>query len=117
MPLIYATNWGSKRSCNWEFSRKTYYNTGYIFFHSYSKGLMWDFWDKSKSDQVFKYTFSHEIGHELLLTFGSQVYSKGHKGSSGIVLQSPNSGTTYPRAGEIDVMKYAEEKKISGFYS
>lgn len=80
---------------------------------------MWEFWDKSKSDQVFKYTFSHEIGHELLLAFGGQVYSKGHKSTSGIVLQSPNSGTTYPRAGKIDVMKYAEENenKISGFYS
>jgi len=119
MPLIYATNWGPKRSCNWELSRKTYYNTGYIFFHSYSRGVMWEFWDKSKSDQVFKYTFSHEIGHELLLAFGGQVYSKGHKGTSGIVLQSPNSGTTYPRTGEIDIMKYAEENenKISGFYS
>lgn len=119
MPLIYATNWDPKRSCNWEVSRKTYYNTGYMFFHSYSRGVIWEFWEKNKSEQVFKYTFSHEMGHEILLAYGGQAYSKGHKGTSGIVFQSPNDGTTYPRSGEIDIMKYAEENenRIPGFYS
>lgn len=90
-----------------------------MFFHSYSRGVMWEFWEKAKSDNVFKYTFAHEIGHEILLAHGGQTYSKSHKGTSGIVFQSPNSGTTYPRSGEIDIMKYAEENenKIPDFYN
>ena len=111
MPLMFASNWMSMRSCNWELSRKTYYNTGYIEFHTISgnpNDSDWEFWEKSFSDKKFKYVFAHEMGHEILLAYGGQTYSKMHKGSSSLISQSPSVGTSYPQSGEIDLMKYAQ---------
>ena len=48
MPLMFASNWMSMRSCNWELSRKTYYNTGYIEFQTISgnpNDSDWEFWE------------------------------------------------------------------------
>ena len=111
MPLMFASNWMSMRSCNWELSRKTYYNTGYIEFQTISgnpNDSDWEFWEKSFSDKKFKYVFAHEMGHEILLAYGGQTYSKMHKGSSSLISQSPSVGTSYPQSGEIDLMKYAQ---------
>lgn len=113
MPIIFASNWSPGRSCNWELSRKTYYNIGYIEFQKLSgnpNNFTWEYWDKSLADNMFKHTFAHEMGHEILLAYGGQMYSKKHKGSSSI-LQSPVEGTKYPRTGEIDLMKYADENE------
>lgn len=113
MPIIFASNWSPGRSCNWELSRKTYYNIGYIEFQKFSgnsNNSTWEYWDKPLADNMFKHTFSHEMGHEILLAYGGQMYSKKHKGSSS-VLQSPVEGTKYPRTGEIDLMKYADESE------
>ena len=33
-----------------------------------------------------------------------------------MIIQSPNPGTTYPKEGEIDLMKYAEEYRPEDFY-
>lgn len=113
MPIIFASNWSPGRSCNWELSRKTYYNTGYIEFQTLfgnPNDSIWEYWDKLLADNIFKHTFAHEMGHEILLAYGGQLYSKKHKGSSSI-FQSPIEGTQYPRAGEIDLMKYADENE------
>ena len=108
MKLIFATNWRPTRSANWELYRNTFYNTGYMLFNT-SRGTIWQFWDASKANKEFKLTFAHEMGHELLLAYSGQKNSKGHKSTSGIINQSPKSGTTYPKSGEIDLMKYADE--------
>lgn len=112
MPLIFTTNWIPSRSCNWEISRVTYYITGYVKFQSFSSST-WEYWNKKISDQRFKHTFAHEMGHELLLAYGGQIYSKKHKGSSTLFTQTAMEGTTYPRTGEIDLMKYADENSRS----
>lgn len=110
MKLIFATNWRPTRSANWELYRSTFYNTGYMLFNT-SRGAIWQFWDASKANKQFKLTFAHEMGHELLLAYSGQKYSKGHKSTSGIINQSPKAGTTYPKIGEIDLMKYADENE------
>lgn len=115
MPLIFSSNWVAARSCNWELSRKTYYNTGYVEFSDFSGNpnkSTWEYWEKEFSDSDFKHTFAHEMGHEILLAYGGQMYSKKHKESSSI-FQSPVEGTKYPRTGEIDLMKYADENERS----
>ena len=70
------------------------------------------------------YLKAHEIGHERLQAFAGTVYSWQHKGSSYFFPQDekpvnpkdkplfcldylPNTnGETYPKSGEIDLMKY-----------
>jgi len=111
MSLIFASNWKASRSCNWEISRVTYYNTGYIEFQTFSgnpNDSDWEFWDKVFSDKKFKYVFAHEMGHEILLAYGGQKYSKMHINTSSLITQSPKEGTAYPQSGEIDLMKYAK---------
>ena len=110
MSLTFSTNWRPARSANWELYRNTFYNTGYMLFNT-ERGAIWQFWEKAKADKSFKLTFAHEMGHELLLAFAGQKFSKGHKCTSGIIFQSPISGTRYPRTGEIDLMKYADENE------
>lgn len=118
MELIFSTNWRPARSANWELYRKTFYNVGYMLFNSNVRGSSWAYWDIAKADKEFKLTLAHEMGHELLLAYGGQKFSKGHKCTSGIIFQTPNTGTTYPRTGEIDLMKYAaeNENQISLFH-
>ena len=112
MPLIFTTNWVPSRSCNWEISRVTYYITGYVKFESFFSSN-WEYWDKNFSDKRFKHTFAHEMGHELLLAYGGHIYSKKHKDSSTLITQDVKKGTIYPRTGEIDLMKYADENSRS----
>jgi len=121
--IIFATNRETQRSCNWEMSRKIYYNTGYLEFRSFwdtASTSAWEYWDKPYSDKKFQYIFSHEIGHEILLAYGGQLYSKKHKNTSTLITQYPLDGTQYPRVGEIDLMKYADENErsdvIKNFY-
>lgn len=115
MPILFSSNWVAGRSCNWELSRKTVYNTGYMEFQTLSgspNDSVWEYWEKDFSENKFKHTFAHEMGHEILLAYGGQIYSKKHKGTSSL-FQSPVEGTKYPRAGEIDLMKYAAENERS----
>lgn len=107
--LMFSSNIEPPRSCNWAVLRIAYYITGYLEFTYWLKINSWTYWDKNRSDNDFKYTFAHEMGHEILLAYGGESYSKKHKGSSTLISQSPATGTTYPRTGEIDLMKYADE--------
>lgn len=123
--IIYCTNKSAGRSRNWELSRKLYYNTGYLYESDWkdlqknnliyeNKG--WYFRNDEKADKDFQETAAHEIGHEIILAFGGHSYSKGHKGSSTILTQSPNPNMPYPESGEIDLMKYSSDPFIPKDY-
>lgn len=114
--LVYNTNgkWmrsGNPGSATWNpiswvgnlVSREAIcYNVGYI---KYSNG--WAYQPYDEEDVEFKETAAHEIGHEILKTFGGTPYSYGHKGSVNVVTQSNNkTSTNYPMIGEIDIMPY-----------
>ncbi|MCW3161418.1 hypothetical protein [Chryseobacterium oryctis] len=78
------------------------YNVGYI---KYSNG--WGYVIEKDEDINFKETSAHEIGHEILKSYGGTVYSYGHKGSVNVVTQSnSDQSTNYPISGEIDIMPY-----------
>lgn len=111
MKLIFITNVNPNdpmfRSSNWALSRKTAYITGYLKFdHG------WGFFSYAYSDKKFKETIAHETGHAIVETYAGFNESVTHHGSSRYD-QNPKSGTTYPRSGEIDLMKYAEEELSS----
>ena len=110
MKLVYVTNKAPGRSRNWELSRITYYNIGYLKYST-----QWYYLDKIDADISFEETISHEIGHEILKYGGGSGYSKTHKGSS-TILQNVKKGTSYPATGEIDLMKYAENTNTTNFY-
>lgn len=77
------------------------YNVGYI------KGARWRYREIFNEDLEFKFTASHEIGHEILKSYGGTNYSYGHKGSVNIITQSmKNNASDYPAIGEIDIMPY-----------
>ncbi|MCS3868592.1 hypothetical protein J3D55_001508 [Chryseobacterium ginsenosidimutans] len=113
--LIYNTNGAWKRSGNpgsftlnpitWIgnlISREAIcYNVGYL------KGNTWRYREEMNEDIDFKFTSAHEIGHEILKSFGGTGYSYGHKGSVNVVTQSmKDNAPEYPSSGEIDIMPY-----------
>lgn len=78
------------------------YNVGYI---KYSDG--WGYNHGYNEDLEFKFTSAHEIGHEILKSYGGTAYSYGHKGSVNVVTQSrKDEASAYPTSGEIDIMPY-----------
>jgi len=99
--IIFLTNKKPGRSRNWEFSRILFYNIGYLLY-----GNRWSF--EGNNDEDYKMTSAHEIGHEILLSYGGQSYSKSHKDSSTIITQE-DKGLQLPSQGEIDLMKYYEQ--------
>lgn len=110
--LTYVTNSKAGRSRNWELSRITLFNNGYL---EYGNG--WFYEPLLDSELSFIETFAHEIGHEFLKDSGGHSYSKTHKKTS-TILQSPIDGEKYPITGEIDLMKYTDEPyRPSDFYS
>lgn len=128
--IIYFTNneeTNFTRSHNWELSRKLYYIVGYTFdndWKTYEKEDIiylsdgWYFKKEINADEEFLETSAHEIGHQLLLKYGGHIYSKTHKSTShwSMIIQEPNSGTNYPKNGEIDLMKYAEDYYPIDYY-
>jgi hypothetical protein len=77
------------------------YNVGYI------KTSSWRYREATSEDLEFKFTAAHEIGHEILKSYGGTGYSYGHKGSVNVVTQSmKDSAPNYPSSGEIDIMPY-----------
>ena len=42
---------------------------------------------ENNEDVDFKFTTAHEIGHEILKSYGGTAYSYGHKGSVNVVTQ------------------------------
>ncbi len=114
--LVYNTNgdWmrsGNPGSATWSpvswignmVSREAVcYNVGYI---KYSNG--WGYSREHGEDLEFSFTAAHEIGHEILKSYGTTVYSYGHKGSVNYVTQSrKDDAPAYPASGEIDIMPY-----------
>lgn len=78
------------------------YNVGYI---KYSNS--WGYQQAYEEDIEFKETSAHEVGHEILKSYGGTAYSYGHKGSVNVVTQNSNENSTnYPESGEIDIMPY-----------
>ncbi|MFK7031837.1 hypothetical protein [Flavobacterium oreochromis] len=114
--IIYQTNIEDGRSRNWELSRKLFFYEGYLYYPDWkSQGASklifqnqgWYY--KLADIDDFKMTAAHEIGHEVLLTYGGHIYSKTHKGTShwSMIIQNPSSNATLkPSTGEIDLMKY-----------
>ncbi|MCF6350465.1 MAG: hypothetical protein L3J23_05470 [Flavobacteriaceae bacterium] len=111
--IIYFTN--SKetnftRSHNWEVSRKLFYIVGYTL-----RDGIWDFRYEKYTNPDFIETTAHEIGHEILLAYGGQLYSKKHKGTS-TIMQNVTNKKVYPKSGEIDLMKYYKGHYPNDFY-
>lgn len=78
------------------------YNIGYI---KYSDG--WGYQADNEEDNEFKDTSAHEIGHEILKSYGGTAYSYGHKGSVNVVTQNrKDNAPEFPLSGEIDLMPY-----------
>ena len=77
------------------------YNVGYI------KGDKWSYREINNEEIDFSETSAHEIGHEILKSYGGTNYSYGHKGTVNVVTQSSNSNSgKNPTSGEIDLMPY-----------
>lgn len=111
--IIYQTNTSEGRSRNWELSRILYFYEGYLYRDSWKKypnsilykNKGWEYVNADIDD--YKMVSAHEIGHEILLTYGGQEYSKSHKNSSTILSQETlDTSPTVPTSGEIDLMKY-----------
>nr|WP_317198630.1 PAAR domain-containing protein [uncultured Psychrobacter sp.] len=104
--IKFNTNTNIARSRNWELSRIVYYNVGYIKYPN-----RWDYITETDAKEAFSKTFSHELGHDILLAYGGHSYSKGHKGSSTVTTQKVNG--TYQNIGnEYDLMKYAKRSPL-----
>jgi hypothetical protein len=72
------------------------------------------FWpSQSYADDDFMLTAAHEFGHSVLMEFGGLGHSWTHKGSTSIVQATKSSTPGYPTSGEIDLMRYYDEKKQS----
>jgi hypothetical protein len=129
--IIYQTNVEESRSRNFELSRKLFFYEGYLYYDYWKesnpssifyKNKGWIYRSENKADEKnvllnlqpivedYKMVSAHEIGHEVLLAFGDQNYSKGHKGTTtgiNIILQETNEDAPeIPNKGEIDLMKY-----------
>lgn len=64
---------------------------------------------QQETDENFKETAAHEIGHLILNNYGGRLdYSWSHKGSSTVLTQSTLDHQSLPPTGEIDIMKYYE---------
>lgn len=110
--IIYQTNQEEGRSRNWELSRILYFADGYIYHPGWGKypgSIIFNTkgWMFGSNIPDFKMTAAHEIGHQILLSYGGQDYSKSHKKSSTIFTQKVlDDSPSIPTAGEIDLMKY-----------
>ncbi|KQT33917.1 hypothetical protein ASG22_17620 [Chryseobacterium sp. Leaf405] len=129
--IIYQTNCEEGRSRNFEASRILFFYEGYLynadwkrsdpksnFYHL--KGWYYRSENKVEKKNVlsnlsplledYKMVSAHEIGHEILLTYGGSIYSKSHKSTTtGLNLISQNTdedAPDIPETGEIDLMKY-----------
>jgi hypothetical protein len=104
------------RSRNFELSRKLFFYEGYLYRDYWKKRPSTDplyinkGWQYINADIAdYKMVSAHEIGHQILLTYGGHIYSKTHKGTShwSMIIQDPDDNATYiPKTGEIDLMKY-----------
>lgn len=81
-----------------------------------SKG--WYFREENDVIDRFLETSAHEIGHQLLFEYGGRDHSYTHKKTShwSWIIQDPIAGSTYPKKGEIDLMKYIDEDVVPNDY-
>ena len=78
------------------------YNVGYIKYAD-----KWEYQQESDENLEFKFTSAHEVGHEILKSYGGTAYSYGHKESVNVVTQSmKENAPEFPSSGEIDIMPY-----------
>ena len=134
--IVYQSNCEEGRPRNWEASRILYFAEGYLYDSKWigykdnptiqrDRGWYYRSEDKMEERRTFilsqpliedfMMTAAHEIGHEILVSFGgfaAHIHSKTHKGTSTLLTQKTIedeknlSKTNYPSTGEIDLMKY-----------
>ena len=134
--IVYQSNCEKGRSRNWEASRILYFSEGYLYRSDWGdfnnntiiyRDRGWYYRSEDKMEERgtfilsqpliedFMMTAAHEIGHEILVSFGgfaAHIHSKTHKGTSTLLTQKTIedeknlSKTNYPSTGEIDLMKY-----------
>lgn len=80
------------------FDAKFIYNAGF-------------FKNQTYADQDFMETCAHEFGHSVLTEFGGIGRSWTHEGSTSIFQSTTASTPGYPQTGEINLMRYYDEKK------
>jgi hypothetical protein len=89
---------------------RIYYNVGYL------KSDSWYFFNENRAETDFMHTAAHEIGHEILKSFGGTTYSYNHKETS-TWYQTKVKNKPYPSApNEIDLMKYSDDEYIPSDY-
>lgn len=92
------------------------YNVGYIYEYFYKN--KWGYQSEIEEDLEYKFTSAHEIGHEILKSYGGTAYSYGHKGSVNVVTQNMKiRAHAYPMSGEIDIMPYYPSSPPSKLYN
>lgn len=64
-----------------------------------------------QADQDFMLTAAHEFGHSVLTEYGGIARSWTHEGSTSIFQSTKTSTPGYPTVGEIDLMKYYDDRK------
>ena len=69
------------------------------------------FQNQAYADQDFMETSAHEFGHSVLTEFGGLGRSWTHEGSTSILQSATSSTPGYPQTGEINLMRYCNEKK------
>ncbi|WP_175623039.1 hypothetical protein [Chryseobacterium schmidteae] len=92
------------------------YNVGYIFEYFYKN--TWSYQTEGDEDKEFEFTTAHEIGHEILKSYGGTNYSYGHKGSVNVVTQKMKEGApSFRKNGEIDIMPYYPSSPPPSLYN
>lgn len=74
---------------------------------------------ESLEDMEFKDTAAHEVGHEILKSYGGVDYSYGHKGTAYVATQKIKSNAPeFPIeiVDEIDLMKYFNKNSLGGAF-
>ncbi len=118
---IYAFKNEDGRSRNWWLSRKLFYNEDFTYDmyqllakqYPMEKIIPISKAEGAKYDEMdYKHTAAHEIGHEILKTFGGAInFSYTHKGTSTLFTQETKPSSTLPPEinTEIDLMKYYDD--------
>lgn len=129
--IVYQTNCEEGRSRNFEASRILFFYEGYLYKSDWKdnnpksqfyKNKGWFYRSENIVEEKntfinlapliedYKMVAAHEIGHEVLLNYGGNIYSKGHKGTTtwfNMISQETNiDAPDKPIEGEIDLMKY-----------
>ncbi len=107
--VTFNTNneWG--RSNSFPIFRNVFYNVGYL------EDDIWYYESQVEADMRFEETFAHEMGHSIVWDYRGVWQSLTHEGSSTLG-QDINGDYNYPTTGELDLNKYAGNRKPPDFY-